>query len=1270
MRTDLSANVTAALKSDNGVNLLTRLRLYRSRNWFVAGDLATTYAAAFADALGTISATPVPQDMKYDPRRALYLSVMNRASDNNIYMGTSARAVFAPTITGGATTMYTTVGARPSVAWNETTIWLFFHNDLTDTIRRAQVNVTKLLAGDTDCITANASIISFKSPCAIHAIDEKTLIVLWIDEGGVRVTMYYLSGTSWVEDEWQGRFEHPENVFDGTVDADIYALNYSAAVRNGGTFATGDTFVYYTMPDGNVLGTQRMAGGTWTDSFEAVPADLSNFACANAIVSSNGRIHLAGNFQRQDIEESKFTSTHVYALDLASDEGRTFSLDRTTVVAADTGSIRPFVAERVPVSGFANVTYGDANRYYSGNARYSLAGGDAENYIIDDAISVSGGINTGWTVRLKNADERQSSQALMTVGSYALLQFGVYYAGADEYFDEQLCVITGFTEEFQDGSRVFILKLSPDSKYKADVMTHPFDIEIKSKQSGSEYFGEGDTDFQTLFRADQDGFLLTPFMVDFWSDSGCEPGENATTAETEYTTADLTSVVRNYPTIDALPFDIYMYGWSRSGKPTPYTGGTGDQPTDLAAPNDQIQCKLYVTHPDDTTAEITVTDISALGTYDQFPQTWYATNAGDYPVILEGDAADGFEVGDKITKVGFIFSNTVAPNNAQTVFYPCRVEIPDVSMQLGVDDTVWEPVTVAGTATQLCSIELVDFTGGVGVTATFSNETGLLEYSGPNGTRVTMVFRMINCLNYTAPGGSTPKTGVKINNTGVSSVTLGHYDPQTVDAGYTPIYSGNSTGIAIAPGVTSYVGVDTTPATWVGDTVLDGYFCLRTPTGVTTGSVTMEGFYVRENAADPPEDYIEFWTNADTCGTCTVVPGEDEVGQELQRIGIPTVYFSNKPYHSFNFEAAAKFRLAGDDSTNAYGGVVGLASSADDYILARTNTTTVELYKVRSGLLTLLANAANAFDTDRGWIALKHQDGVFTVRTRDSDNLWTDPLITYEWTEADGALATDKDILHVGIYGLRDSPWARITSYDAAAGIRTGVLPACVHWDARDFPATGNIRMNGNVYSYSSLVLEGFGIEGPYMGQNTGGRYNYTNGGESYEGKAAEFSRFEWLDNSANSDNYDEYLQAYSSGVAWEMDYGGAPDNGGTDFRPFIFTDGVQVNLKNRGRFFSEQIGGDLVGNSVKAWLTGGFKGLRLVAGDTEQTHAEGTIAFLDNDAVVIFLGFLASSGDEDAVLADMITKIAAIADASVSFPGDISDSSQSLSTVEWVINP
>jgi len=212
--------------------------------------------------------------------------------------------------------------------------------------------------------------------------------------------------------------------------------------------------------------------------------------------------------------------------------------------------------------------------------------------------------------------------------------------------------------------------------------------------------------------------------------------------------------------------------------------------------------------------------------------------------------------------------------------------------------------------------------------------------------------------------------------------------------------------------------------------------------------------------------------------------------------------------------------------------------------------------------------------------------------------------------------------------------------------------------------------MNQDVYSYSALVTEGFLIEGPYMGQNTGGYYDYTNDGETYQGKAAEFSRFEWVTNSANSANFDDYLQAYSSGVAWEMDYGGSPDYGGVDYKPFIFTDGVQVFLKNRGRFYSSQIGGDLVGNSVKCWLTGGFTGMRLVSGEPTDTHAEGTIAFLDNDAQVILLGFLASSGDEDAVLADMITKITAIADGNADFPGDIEDASQALNTSEWVINP
>jgi len=315
------------------------------------------------------------------------------------------------------------------------------------------------------------------------------------------------------------------------------------------------------------------------------------------------------------------------------------------------------------------------------------------------------------------------------------------------------------------------------------------------------------------------------------------------------------------------------------------------------------------------------------------------------------------------------------------------------------------------------------------------------------------------------------------------------------------------------------------------------------------------------------------------------------------------------------------------------------------------------LIKVRGGLESILASESNTFASLAGWILLTYIDGVFAVRTMDiGTGAWTEPLIEYEWTEANGALSTDKEISHVGIYALRDSPYVQICGYDPKMGNNLAILPSAEKW--ADFEATGSVRIEENIYSFTGKASAAQ-IQGPYQGRNVSGRYSYSNDGESYSGNAAEFTRFEWITNSDHHDDHaDEYLGT-DTGVAWKISE--------VDYKPFIYTSKVKVYLKNRGRFFSDAADGDVIGMSIPVWITHALTGLALTTGE-EATHGRGVTAFFLGDTELSWLAFAASSGLDELTDKDMLKKIAALARATASFPGDVSVASKGLTTSWWEV--
>ena len=118
--------------------------------------------------------------------------------------------------------------------------------------------------------------------CAVHALSETEYILLYVTEGGISVG--YLNGTTLTV--WPRRFMNPTVVYLDSSDDHIVNLNYSAALKFGTS-----VFVYMSREAGSVIGVERKSDGKWSDTFEAVPSDLSQFKIANAFVAPNGVVH-------------------------------------------------------------------------------------------------------------------------------------------------------------------------------------------------------------------------------------------------------------------------------------------------------------------------------------------------------------------------------------------------------------------------------------------------------------------------------------------------------------------------------------------------------------------------------------------------------------------------------------------------------------------------------------------------------------------------------------------------------------------------------------------------------------------------------------------------------------------------------------------------------------------------------------------------------------------------------------------------------------------
>lgn len=693
---DLSPAIVSAIQSAGGVKQSIDLIIYKNRNFFVNGDV-NDCSPAFIDDAG-IPDNPLSQDFRlYDDFRSkpvggggyIFEAVPLTACcyENVLYGGVEGYNLVRLSTSGS--------GGQSSDAESKLALYtsgsdaaIYFCDD--DKIKKAIINTTTLETdteadnGYSECISVSTFVDSFPYTCAIHALGEDDLGIFRIDDGGIRVEHIYLSSGSLCSDESPVRFMYPTKTY---TEDDIGSLHYSAAVKTD----TGYLF-YFTMPNGSVHGMSINNDGYWSDMFEAIPSDLSRFAVTNAIVTPNNTIHLAGQFERTD-PQSYFTSTLIYNLDLWSNDGLTFSLDRFTLFgigdttssgsSADLMGGRFFIAcsEEIEYGKISSVNatfFGNANRICTGDPIYSTHGENASNYHIpgESGIRIDGTQEGGFQVQLAYS---LSDNEYVIKGNVIDIRLGLAVASITptpeyEYYLLTRCIIADEGEDIGQGYHNFTISCYPLSSWKTSVMTHPFYLEINSKQSSTSGSGTG---WDYLYAVGEEGIVKLSFMVDFWDGGSLEPGYNSGSgAYTDHWTEDLqyTRYLSDYPKIESLPLAIKLYGWSRSGIPTTkYPVDDCPTPGDL---NDSFQAEFVVLHEDESEETISITSGSS-GSYTFPAQTYKVTGDGSYPVILTSEGSS-LVVGDKIKKANFkVISNRGATN---TIHYVERMEIQGASM--------------------------------------------------------------------------------------------------------------------------------------------------------------------------------------------------------------------------------------------------------------------------------------------------------------------------------------------------------------------------------------------------------------------------------------------------------------------------------------------------------------------------------------------------------------------------------------------------------------
>jgi len=1222
MRT-FSAALQDAIASTSGIKPDIRFTIYKNRVFWDSDDRDN--APSYASTSGSISATPLAEDLGYSSGSSpgLYTAV-SYASEIDILVDGSATP---RTITSGS-------GSRD---WSKPGLSLpyVFHYNGTE-IKRTALDLGAITSGSAPFTTGTEIVATTSNKGSLHALSNTEVIHVYIKDGGVGVTYYYLDGT-WQSDEFPGRFMFRTEVYDDSLDSILYETVYSAAVSR-----SDGIYVYVHDYNGSVRGVWRQTNDVWSDTFEAIPSDLSDFAPTNAYVTDDDRIILVGQFERT----ADFATGTAHNLAVWSDDGKTFSLDRFTMFSV-TGK-RYFLT-----SDGTDIIFGSTNRFVEDTPPWYFAQENCEQLVVTSG-SVKGlsGNSDEWEVQLAAGGEEFYDNEFAIKGNRVLLELGyAVTSGSTAYLSYDTCIIARKSKGWADGKRHTVLGIVNEGLWRTQNFTHPFYMELNSKQS----IYDPINDLSNLYRVGQDSNCFSiPFMCDL-SNEADQPVTHAEIAgggtQETWSVDLLDKDITEYPVLDSLPYVAELYGWSRAGM-WDLNPNVADS-TNPASVNATMTLLLLVEHDDGTQEEIEISDLAS--THDHFPQTYFSggPTAGDLPITYNITETGNLVSGDKVVKVGIKSTN---PNGAGNlvVIMPSRIEIPTLPMCVSppvfeVDEEEDKPDS--GTENMVPP----------GMPSFEEALNGF--YPFPDGNFQNILYQEYqvaftwNKIEDDPDNKIWPALHFDPDSDSIDEITI-----EVIDGGSTvqSIYWQASFSVyASSNSSFSYIGDNLWTNSNHSGPLSDYKLCLHltAPTGVATYDLVVR--VVEINGVPytySGETRTEEPTVVDDAGN-VVEPQQ----LKLNKRGKPEIYFSAKPYKAYNFQVWGTYTRTG--SSNAYAGLIGHGVDDQNYTVARWNDIAIEIVKVRGGTQTVLASAAVALDDDER-ILFEYVDGVFTIR-RIVTGEWGLPLLTYEWTTTDGSLITSEDLCHVGIYSyIYAGGGIRTTSYNQ--GLSNGVMPILPgHSDGAysALPSSGTVELDGVRYTYTGKTSEIANIRGPYQLRNAGSGYSYANpdDGAYYTGNGIQFYLFEWLNNNSNRANYDAYK--IGSNVCYSFNIEDV------DYKVWITTAGEIVWLRNRMQVFSSSIVDPAMGTGDKIWVTHALTGVEQVDGG-ESWHAEGAFIMLVTDdgtdeEEIIIREFSASNGYSDVTVEDMLDHVVRIAGGCTRFPGDTLRTSFDLTSTE-----
>jgi len=544
----------------------------------------------------------------------------------------------------------TTKPAVKSLSPTSAYIW-YWHS--TNGLRRSTVNLSTFGVSGTTGITIDYMPTTWTiSKLSPHFLEGDRIAATYLTSKG-GVSCGYYDGTRWRN--WTMRFMSPNKAMTG------YWTVYSTAA-----ILENRVFFYMTDIDtGEVLGVYYDTfRNIWSDTFTALPADLSRFCLANA-VSAGGYIHLAGQFHRtDDLAEAK-----VYSLAVRSSDGLNFSWDLFSLIsklgfrfhiALDTTNDWLYASDRNSV-GRAHLSY-----FFASVPATTLSLGPPRDIISFECRS------TDATLRLRAYDEELIDSELVAKKNRVKLRLGYSTSLGIEYVHYSNYIINAVHEGFADGMRQLQIDLVCEGLWKTNQIAFPFYAEITSKSSMYDDCNELDHTYTAPGQAlRQDTMVIDLWNSTEWEGASCTgfslrtktgPGIDNKWKEGAYTigwrTQDLKEKLSGdtYPELVGTTLTVMLYGWAR----TDISGRSNDTLT------------IYIT----TIAEDgTETDrIGTLAsTYDKWPKEYNGTAAGSNPVIYTWS---GLTAGEYVKWIAVKQVN--ASSSGLTNWCPARFEVQGV----------------------------------------------------------------------------------------------------------------------------------------------------------------------------------------------------------------------------------------------------------------------------------------------------------------------------------------------------------------------------------------------------------------------------------------------------------------------------------------------------------------------------------------------------------------------------------------------------------------